>query len=229
MFLDYSELLNALDSGAFAKITINNRRIDKAEFEKDLLLPEKGDGLDHFRKEYNEMLLSKVTGVSSSVVQDRYITVSVVKKNINEARTYFSRVGTSIITHLAQLSSVGRELELQDRLRIFRDFFKGGEPAAFDFNLKENMRLGHSFKDWLCPDSMEFHKDCFRINGRWGRALYLQGYASYLKDAMISELCDLDRSLMLSIDILPVPTDEAVREVQNKLLGVETNAGATRS
>ena len=46
---------------------------------------------------------------------------------------------------------------------------------------------------------------------------------------MISELCDLDRSLMLSIDILPVPTDEAVREVQNKLLGVETNAGATRS
>ena len=229
MFLDYSELLNALDSGAFAKITINNRRIDKAEFEKDLLLPETGDGLDHFRKEYNEMLLSKVTGVSSSVVQDRYITVSVVKKNINEARAYFSRVGTSIITHLAQLSSVGRELELQDRLRIFRDFFKGGEPTAFDFNLKENMRLGHSFKDWLCPDSMEFHKDCFRLNGRWGRALYLQGYASYLKDAMISELCDLDRSLMLSIDILPVPTDEAVREVQNKLLGVETNAGATRS
>ena len=55
--MDYLELLNALDSGAFAKITINNRRIDKAEFEKDLLLPEKGDGLDHFRKEYNEMLL----------------------------------------------------------------------------------------------------------------------------------------------------------------------------
>ena len=32
MFLDYSELLNALDSGASAKLTINNRRINKAEF-----------------------------------------------------------------------------------------------------------------------------------------------------------------------------------------------------
>lgn len=40
---------------------------------------------------------------------------------------------------------------------------------------------------------------------------------------MISELCDLSRDLMLSIDILPVPTDEAVREIQNLLLGVETN------
>ena len=46
---------------------------------------------------------------------------------------------------------------------------------------------------------------------------------------MISELCDMNRSLMLSIDILPIPTDEAVREIQNKLLGIETNVGATCS
>ena len=38
MFLDYSELLNALDSGASAKVTINNRRLNKAEFEAALLL-----------------------------------------------------------------------------------------------------------------------------------------------------------------------------------------------
>ena len=224
MFLDYSELLNALDSGASAKITINNRKINKAEFEKSLLLPMKEDGLNHFRKEYNEMLLSKVTGTNNSVVQDRYITITVAKRNIDEARTYFSRVGTDLITHLSQLSSIGRELDAGTRLQVFRDFFKGNEPAAFAFDLKEQMKKGHNFKDWLCPDSMEFQKDHFRLNDRWGRVLYLQGYASYIKDSMIAELCDMDRSLMLSIDILPVPTDEAVREIQNKLLGVETNA-----
>ena len=224
MFLDYSELLNALDSGASAKITINNRKINKEEFEKSLLLPMKEDGLDHYRKEYNEMLLSKVTGTNNSVVQDRYITITVAKKTIDEARTYFARVGTDLITHLSQLSSIGRELDAAARLQIFRDFFKGNEPAAFIFDLKEHMKKGHSFKDWLCPDSMEFQKDHFRLNDRWGRVLYLQDYASYIKDSMIAELCDMDRSLMLSIDILTVPTDEAVREIQNKLLGVETNA-----
>ena len=50
MFLDYSELLNALDSGAAAKITLNNRRINKEEFEASLLLPMKEDGLDEYRK-----------------------------------------------------------------------------------------------------------------------------------------------------------------------------------
>ena len=56
MFLDYSELLNALDSGASAKITIYNRRINKAEFERSVLLPDKADGLDEYRHEFNQML-----------------------------------------------------------------------------------------------------------------------------------------------------------------------------
>ena len=66
------------------------------------------------------MLLSKVTGTNNSVVQDRYITITVAKRNIDEARTYFSRVGTDLINHLSQLSSVGRELDAAARLQLFR-------------------------------------------------------------------------------------------------------------
>ena len=223
MFLDYSELLNALDSGAAAKITLNNRRINKEEFEASLLLPMKEDGLDEYRKEYNEMLLSKVSGTNNSIYQERYLTVSVHKKNIDEARTYFARVGTDIITHLSKLSSIGEEMDAEQRLQIFRDFFRADEPQCFPFDMKAFAKKGSSFKDWICPQSMEFSKDCFKINERFGRVLYMQDYASYVKDDMISELCDLSRDLMLSIDILPVPTDEAVREIQNRLLGVETN------
>lgn len=223
MFLDYSELLNALDSGASAKITVNNRRIDKAEFERSILIPMKGDGLDEYRKEYNDMLRSKITGTNNSILRERYLTISVHKPGIDEARVYFDRVGTDIVTHLAQLSSIAEELDAADRLQIFRDFFRAGEPAAIPFDLKEMAKKGHSFKDWLCPDSMEIQKDCFLLGNKWGRVLYLQEYASYIKDTLVSELCDISRSLMLSIDILPVPTDEAVREIQNKLLGVETD------
>ncbi|MBR5718207.1 MAG: ATP-binding protein, partial [Clostridia bacterium] len=48
-------------------------------------------------------------------------------------------------------------------------------------------------------------------------------YASYIKDSLVTELTDMGRNMMLSIDIVPIPTDEAVREVENRLLGVETN------
>ena len=114
-----SARLNALDSGSSAKITLNNRRINKEEFEHSLLIPMKGDGLDHYRQEYNDMLLSKVSGTSNSIYQERYLTVSIHKKNVDEARTYFARVGTDIVTHLAKLSSVAEELDAGERLQLF--------------------------------------------------------------------------------------------------------------
>lgn len=223
MFLDYSELLNALDTGATTKITINNKRINKADFEKSILISDKGNSMDGLRHEYNEMLLGKVTGTSNSVVQERYITVSVHRKNIDEARTFFSRITNDIVTRLNHLDSHADELDATERLRILHDFYRVGEETNFRFNVRETMKKGHSFKDYICPDTIEYKKDHFIMGDKFGRVLFLKEYASYIKDSMISELCELNRNLMLSIDVIPVPTDEAVREMQNKLLGVETN------
>ena len=174
----------------------------------------KGDGLDEYRKEYNDMLLSKISGTNNSIYQERYLTISVHKKNIDEARTYFARVGTDIITHLAKLSSIGEELDAEQRLQIFRDFFKADVPQSFPFDMKAFAKKGHSFKDYICPDTFEFEKDYFRMGDRYGRVVFLREYASYIKDDMIAELTDMNRNLMLSIDVIPVPTDEAVQEVE---------------
>ncbi|HIZ29912.1 MAG TPA: DUF87 domain-containing protein [Candidatus Fournierella merdipullorum] len=223
MFLNYSELLNALDTGSTTKITINNKRINRRNFESTILLPTQGDFLDGYRAEYNTMLMDKVTDASNSVVQERYITVSTHKKNIGEARTFFDRVTNDITSRLNKLDSRSEELDALERLRILHDFYRVGEETEFHFDLKDSMRKGHSYKDAICPDSMEVKKDHFVMGDKFGRVLFLKEYASYIKDSMINELTELNRTLMLSIDVIPVPTDEAVREMQNRLLGVETN------
>ena len=75
MFLAYSELLNSLDSGATTKITINNRRLNKANFEQSILMPMRGDSRDVYRKEYNQMLLDKATG-ANGIIQEKYVTIN---------------------------------------------------------------------------------------------------------------------------------------------------------
>ena len=104
MFLEYSELLNSLDSGATTKLTINNRRLNRLDFEKTILIPETGDELDVYREEYNKMLLDKATG-ANAIVQDKYVTISINKKSVEDARTYFARVGADLIAHFARLGS----------------------------------------------------------------------------------------------------------------------------
>ena len=223
MFLGYSELLNALDTGSTTKITINNRRLNRGNFERDILLPLRGDRLDGERAEYNAMLLGKVTDSSNSVVQERYITLSAHRKSLEEARTFFDRAVNDVTSRLSHLDSHCEELDATERLRILHDFYRVGEETQFRLDLAECARTGRSFKDAICPDSMEFRKDHFIMGKQYGRILFLKEYASYIKDSMINELTSLNRNLMLSIDIIPVPTDEAVREMQNRLLGVETN------
>ena len=222
MFLTYSELLNSLDSGAVTKITINNRRMNQANFETSILMPMQGDFRDEYRGEYNQMLLDKATG-ANGIMQEKYITISVVKKDIEEARAYFSRVGADLISHFAALGSKCVELDATERLRILHDFYRQGEESEFVFNAREMMKRGHSFKDYICPDGIEKNSDYLKLGDKFCRVLFLKDYASYIKDNMVTELTDFNRNLMFSIDIVPVPTDEAVREVENRLLGVETN------
>ena len=222
MFLTYSELLNSLDSGAVTKITINNRRLNKASFETSILMPMQGDFRDEYRGEYNHLMLDKATG-ANGIMQEKYITISVVKKDIEEARAYFARVGADLISHFAALGSKCVELDATERLRILHDFYRQGEESEFVFNAREMMKRGHSFKDYICPDGIEKNSDYLKLGDKFCRVLFLKDYASYIKDNMVTELTDFNRNLMFSIDIVPVPTDEAVREVENRLLGVETN------
>ena len=222
MFLAYSELLNSLDSGASTKITINNHRMKKEDFEQSVLMPMKEDGLDEYREEYNQMLLDKALD-ANGIMQEKYITVTIAKKNIEEARAYFARVGADLTAHFTALGSKCIEMTANDRLRALHDFYRSGEESSFDFNMRDNLRKGHCFRDYICPDSIEKNSDYLKLGEKFVRVLYLKDYASYIKDSFVAELTDLNRNMMLSIDIVPIPTDEAVREVESRLLGVETN------
>ncbi len=222
MFIDYSDLLNSLDTGATAKITINNRRINKIDFENQILLKMQDDNLDKYRKEYNEMLINQAKD-ANEIIQEKIITLSVYKKSIEEARTYFSRVGADLISKFAALGSKCVELDAIERLRILHDFYRTGNETSFRFDFKETIRKGHNFKDFICPDSFEFKDDYFKIGDRFGKVMFLKEYASFVKDSMVTELTELNKNMMLSIDIIPVPQDEAVKEAENRRMGIETN------
>lgn len=222
IFTMYSDILNSFDSGAVTKITIHNRRLNKKDFEKRILIPLKNDGLDVYREEYNEMLLEKAAD-TNHMVQEKYITVSVTKKNIEEARSYFSRTRTEFTAIFSRLNSKCEVLKAKERLNIFHDFYRAGEEDAFFFDLKDTMKKGHDIRDYICPDSVEHHDGYLKIGNRYARVFYLEEYASYIKDEFVADLTEINQNMMISIDAVPIPTDAAVRMAQQILLGIETN------
>lgn len=222
LFLAYAALINSLDCGATTKITLNNRHLNRKNFADTVLMKLKNDYLDYYRMEYNDVIMSKATG-GNGIIQEKYVTVSVCKKNIEDARAYFARVGAELTARFAALGAKATEMDATEKLRVLHDFYRSGEEVYFRFDAQDMMRKGHDFRDYICPDSIEKHSDYLMLGGKYARVIYLKDYASFISDQLVTKLTDQSRSMMLSIDIIPVATDEAVREVERKMLGVETN------
>lgn len=103
-------------------------------------------------------------------MQDKYITISLTRRSIEEARTYFHRVDADLSKTFGQLDSGARPLENQDRLRIFHDFFRPGEEEFFHFDLSDAMRKGHDFRELHLPRQYAVQGGSLRAGGAgWPR------------------------------------------------------------
>ena len=221
LFLAHSALINGLPTDAMAQITIFNRQLSK-DVLSNLATPNGEKNYALYARELGEIFADKMAD-SNNIVHDKFITISSEKKNIEESRTFFTRVGNDLTADFAKLSSKTTELGYKDRLRIFYDFFRNGDMGEFEFDMKKAIAKGKHFKDKICPDSIEFKSDHIRLGEKYARVIFLKEYPSFLKDSMLSELTDFSRSMMLSVDIQPIPTDDAVKQVQKKLLAIETD------
>ena len=222
IFRSYQSVLNALPTDAAAKITIFNRRMNHADFERTVLMKPHGDALDRYRTEYNRILTDQV-GAGNNLVQEKYVTISIPQRKIEESRAYFRRVDANLTQSFGRLDSGAWEISMQERLRLLHDFFRPGEEELFSYEQATVLRCGMDFRDLICPDGLRFRDSYFEMGNKFGRVLFLKDFGSYLRDDMIADLSAISRSLVLSIDILPIPTDEAVREVQSRILSIETD------
>lgn len=220
--LKYAELLNSFDSRCTVKLTVSRHKRNHTEFERTALLAMQEDGQDGYRKEANAVLLRDAAGKSATVTE-RYLTVSLNCRNVEEAREYFDRVGSGLKARFRALGSSLTAMDADGRLRVLHGFYRPEERQDYCFDLRQARRKGHSFKDYICPDSAEFKSSYFKLGNRYGRALFLREYASEISDKIINDLTAVNGDIMLSIDFMAVPMGEAVQDAQSRMLGINTN------
>ena len=228
IFMKYSEVVNSFDPGAVVKVTISNKYHNKKRFHDEILLSLSPDGLDMLRKDYNALIIKKVAS-GNNLIQEKFLTVTVFRKNISDARTYFQRFGSLMTQRFSKMGSDFYPLNATERLRIFHDFYRPGEEAGYRFSLEETVKKGHDFKDFICPDSLSIKSNHFKMGNRFGRVLFLREYANYISDDLVARLTSIPQNLMLSIDILSVPIEEGEREAGKRLANVQANINAWAS
>ena len=118
-FQKYCKCLNSFD--CTFKITVNNKNRDMEALRNEVMLGLRKDGFDEMRESYNRIIEEKILEGRQGIEQERYITVTVKRKNFEEAKAQFATIETTMFKSFAELGSRLTPLSGNERLRILHD------------------------------------------------------------------------------------------------------------
>lgn len=221
IFERYCKFLNSLDCNY--KVTVNNRNKDMKELRSGILLPYLYDEFDRFRKIYNDIMEEKIREGRQGIEQERFLTLTVERKNFEEAKAQFATLEATIHKAFGELGSGIVPLGGNERLKVLHDFYHLGSGQEFTFDLKHSAKIGSDFKNDLCNGMIKYFPDHIEDEGKYCRALFIKKYPSSLSDRFLNEITSLPVHMVTSIDVVPIPKDMTTSVLQKKYLGIESD------
>lgn len=221
IFEKYCKFLNALD--VEFKITINNKNKNMADLQENVLFQNENDSFDEFRITYNIIMQEKILEGRQGIEQERYLTVSITRKNYEEAKAYFSNLEVTIKQAFGELGADIIPLNAKERLRILHDFYRMGEEERYDFDYDSCITLRRDYKNDICNGMMRFFPTYFHDDKKVAKALFIKKYPSSLSDRFLNELTSVPVHSIVSIDVVPVPKDVTTSTLKKKYMGIESD------
>lgn len=222
----WGNFLNVLEPGSEYKYTIIKRKIEEGEFEKKRIMPMKGDEMDNYRREYNEVLRQKSEKVAK-ISEEHILQINTIAKTAENAKSYLERSRRELSKELALIGSGLESIEPTEYLKICYDYLNMNDVSFFDeLDVPAFLAARHGLNDLIVPAGKYVtHPDYIEAGGMYIRTLYIppSGFASYINDDVVFDLTEKDRQIALSVDILPVPTEEAKKLVEANAMKVEAN------
>lgn len=221
IFERYCKFLNSLDVSF--KITINNKNKDMEQVRDYVFLQRKDDGYDGFRSIYNNIMEQKIHEGRQGIEQERYLTITIERKNFEEAKAQFATIEASVHKAFGELGAEIVALSGNERIKVLYDYYHLGDEGSFDFDIREARKVGVDFRNDLCNGMIQFFPDYFKDEKKFCRALFIKKYPSSLSDRFLNEITSLPVHSITSIDVVPIPKDMTTKVLQKKYLGIESD------
>lgn len=230
IFDTFGKLLNSFDDKTSIQFTIDNKRINRKEFEQEILTKMRGDALDELREENNQILSDKLKEGRSNMQHLKYLTVCSEAESIDDAIGTFSRLDAAISSTIKPITNAEtRPMNLTERMSILYDMMnrdgtlfyqkaKINGKEAETFNLDAIHKRGLSSKDVIAPMSMEFQSRYIRLGRRYARILQLaEPLPTQLSTDMLADLTELPLDMVTTLNVQPIESTKARKVVQRQL------------
>lgn len=223
--MEWYEIINTFSAGATYKISIIKNKRDDESFETETLLKQKKDELAFYRSCYNEMLKQKAVK-TNFIKQELFLTISVSGKDLETARTFLNRSISEISTKMKAIGSIVEEVGTKERLQLIYNMYHIGEEQGFSMiDVDKILKNGHHARDIIMPEYLQRGNDYLNVGGKFARTLYFSpvSYPTFFRDDTLTELCRMNKTMVVSFDLVPLLMEEALKMVDSISLGLETD------
>ena len=221
IFLGYCSVLNSFDTNADIQMTVHNNRVNRADFERMVLIKHKEDGYDNYRDEYNDMLIEKMEQGQNGIIRNKYITVTLQAADLENARSKFNTIDLDLLNAFKKVGSNIKVLTSNERICLLKDIFCNVDEEIPQLTAKHFKRQAE--RAYCCPEYMEFKKDYFMWGDKYARTMFIKDMPASLKDCMLTDIANTNLDVMISVNISPVDPYKALKIVNHQLTSMRAN------
>ncbi len=217
IFQKYMELLNSLVNTNGIQLFLQNKFVDKNEFDETILMNLHNDEYDVYRTEYNRVLNKQIENGRNKVYCDKQIIITVNEDDIEHATQALNALSREYINKLEQLGCKCSVLNGTERLNSIFTLMNPTDKLDFSYESIEKSKL--STKNFITPNDFRWNEDpgYFRINDRYAKVLRLQDYSTELSDKFLTDIMNIDTNISTSFHIQAIERGEDI-EILNKYI-----------
>ena len=230
----WAKLINSFDAGQSLQIAAYTRTRGMDEILRDVTMPDHGDGLDAFRRDYNSLVAGKLESASRNTSTVKTLTVTIREPDRETAVSTLNALCTSLTAQMRAIDEChATRLDRAQRLRLMAEILRPGEPFEFDERAFESMPGRPDTKDLVCPWSIDA-RDPARLDvesesSRFHhRTLWISGLPPELSDQLINDLTSIRAHVNVSIHLAPYDRGESMTIVRRKNAEIKMQVMETR-
>ena len=218
----WARVINSFDAGQSVQIASYTRSRGVRGILADVMMDERGDGLDEYRRDYNRLAEGKLESVSRDTSTIKIMTVTITENDRQAACATLNALCNNLVAQLRNIDEcAATRLDRAHRLRLMAEVLRPGESFTFDERRFAHQPGQPDTKDLVCPWSIDARKpDRLDIESMdssfFHRTMWVSSLPPELSDQLVNDLTGLRARVDVSIHLAPMDRGDSMTRVRRK-------------
>lgn len=186
--------------------SVANEFVDEKEFNARVLYSLRHDKYDPLRKAYNRVIKGKISDAKQGLYQTIYLTLTIVAEDMQDAKQQFLSIESAVRSAFIGIGvngmqgSIMRTLGINERMQLLYNVTHAGISSEYKFDFETELHAHHDWLNIIAPAAICFENECFQMNDKFGKVLYIDEYPKSLESDIISSISKINCTSYVTVN-----------------------------